>query len=402
MKEDITEKKKMLEELVAAKERAEEMNRAKLSFFTNMSHELRTPFVGILGFAELLEETLTNPEEKDYAAKIVQSSRRLTDTLNKILNLSRLESTGYEVYLSPVNVNELVTEVGALFVQYAKTNNTIIKIETNFDDRKINTDIKLFEEILNNLLNNSVRFTKNGKITIKTEKVVKNKEDFLRLTVSDTGIGVPKEKQEIIWQEFRQASEGFSRSFEGTGLGLTITSKYVELLGGKIELESEENKGTTFKIEIPVVNAEVPGTKNGNDDVRDSRTSDFHLKREVKILFVENDKVASDYVKRVLKNQYNIDVVDNGDEALSIVKKYDYDILLLDINLGRGIDGVELMKTIKKQKKYSSTPMVAVTAFAAESEKNEFLSMGFTHYLSKPFTSSELKKLLVSILAKSI
>lgn len=402
VKEDITEKKKMLEELVAAKEHAEEMNRAKLSFFANMSHELRTPFVGILGFAELLQETLTNPEEKDYAAKIVQSSKRLTDTLNKILNLSRLESTGYEVYLSSVNVNELVTEIGELFVQYAKTNNTIIKIETGFDDKKISTDRKLIEEILNNLLNNSVRFTKNGKITIKTEKVVKNKEDFLRLTVSDTGIGVPKEKQEIIWQEFRQASEGFSRSFEGTGLGLTITSKYVELLGGKIELESEENKGTTFRIEIPVVYAETITSNKENVNIPDSSTSDVQLNQEIKILFVENDRVASDYVKRVLKNQYKIDVVDNGDEALSIIKKNDYDIFLLDINLGRGIDGVELMKTIKKQKKYLNTPIVAVTAFAAESEKNEFLSIGFTHYLSKPFTSSELKELIASILANSI
>ncbi len=396
VKEDVTEKKKMFEELITAKENAEEMNKAKSSFFANMSHELRTPFVGILGFAELLEETLTDPEEKDFAAKIVQSSLRLTDTLNKILNISRLESAFYELNLTPVNINELITDISGLFVQYAKTNNTVIKVETEFIDREIKTDIKLLEEILNNLLNNAVRFTKNGEIKIRSEKI----NSFLRLTVSDTGIGIPEDKQAIIWQEFRQASEGFNRSFEGTGLGLTLTRKYVILLGGTINMESEENKGTIFTIEIPVVFVEEAESKPGNNLKVETKTSDHKYSQKHKILFVDDDLVSCEYVNKVLGNIYKIDFINNGDEALSIVKKNNYDILLLDINLGKGIDGVELMQAIRKLKKYSNTPLVAVTAFAAESDKIEFLSKGFTHYISKPFTSSELKNLISGLLSK--
>ena len=163
-------------------------------------------------------------------------------------------------------------------------------------------------------------------------------------------------------------------------------------------LESEENKGTTFTIDIPVVYAKSVKTKDAESNRKNLSTSEGQFKHKAKILFVDDDKIACYYIKKVLNNLYKLDIVNSGDEALSSVKKNSYDILLIDINLGRGIDGLELMQTIKKLKNYSSTPVVAVTAYASKSDKDEFLSKGFTHYLSKPFTSSELKDLLAEIL----
>ena len=163
-------------------------------------------------------------------------------------------------------------------------------------------------------------------------------------------------------------------------------------------LESEENIGTTFTIDIPVVYAKSVKTKDAESNRKNLSTSESQFKHKTKILFVDDDKIACYYIKKVLNNLYKLDIVNSGDEALSSVKKNSYDILLIDINLGRGIDGLELMQTIKKLKNYSSTPVVAVTAYASKSDKDEFLSKGFTHYLSKPFTSSELKDLLAEIL----
>jgi len=257
IKEDVTDKKKMIEELIKAKENAEEMNKVKSYFFASMSHELRTPFVGILGFAELLEETLTNSEEKEFASQILKSSKRLIQTLNKILDISLLESTEPVLNLTDLDVNELITETGEMFVQYAKVNNTAINIKAEFAGGKIISDKKLLEAILSNLVNNAVKFTHNGIIEITSKKNTVDETDHLEIKVADTGIGIPKEKQAIIWQEFRQVSEGYNRSFEGTGLGLTITKKYIDALSGKIHLESEEGKGSVFTVEFPVTFSKI-------------------------------------------------------------------------------------------------------------------------------------------------
>jgi len=233
------------------------MNKIKSYFFASMSHELRTPFVGILGFAELLEETLTNSEEKEFASQILKSSKRLIQTLNKILDISLLESTEPVLNLTDLDVNELVTETGEMFVQYAKVNNTAINIKAEFAGGKIISDKKLLEAILSNLVNNAVKFTHNGIIEITSKKNTVDETDHLEIKVADTGIGIPREKQAIIWQEFRQVSEGYNRSFEGTGLGLTITKKYIDALSGKIHLESEEGKGSVFTVEFPVTFSKI-------------------------------------------------------------------------------------------------------------------------------------------------
>lgn len=400
IKEDITERKRLTKELVVAKEKAEEMNRVKSFFYANMSHELRTPFVGIVGYSELLVDALKDrPEEKEFAEQILNSSKRLTETLNKILNVTRLEFDKTELNLETININSFIGQIAALFSKLALSNNTTVLTEIDSENINIKSDKKMLEDILNNLVNNAIKFTKNGTITISAHKSKIDGQNLLVLKVADTGVGIPKDKQDIVWLEFRQASEGLNRSFEGTGLGLTITKKYVELLGGTISLQSEEGKGTTFTIELPVKSF---NEKNDNSAAAEQK-SEFPLQEKSdtankpNILYVEDDVVALSFINIILRNHYNVQTAFSAQAALEIVNNKTFDALLLDINLGKGMDGVELMQKIRQIKGFEKLPIVAVTAYAAESDKVEFISKGFTHYLSKPFSSQELKDLLSKI-----
>jgi len=254
VKEDITEKKKMLEELITARDKAEEMNRVKSLFFANMSHELRTPFVAIMGFSELLYETLENPEHKEMAEGIMNTSNRMLATLTKILNLTKSEFEKETALQSEVDMIRLIEDIYRQFSVAAARKNVKLLKSIKFDELIMHTDGNLVSEILNNLINNSLKFTDKGSIEISAQIIQKENKNILELKVSDTGIGIPKDKQDLIWEEFRQASEGTTRTYQGTGLGLTIVRRYAEILGGKTYVESEEMKGATFIVELPLAN----------------------------------------------------------------------------------------------------------------------------------------------------
>ncbi len=399
IKEDVTEQKRLTDELIRAKDKAEEMNRIKSYFFANMSHELRTPFVGIIGFSELLVESLSDPDLKGYAEQILKSAKRLTDTLNKILNITRLEHEKYQPNFTSVDVNKAITELASLYSQAAKVNNSIIKTNLLFENHYIKSDKKLLDEILTNLINNAVKFTNNGRIEITSRSIKTDDKDALEIIVSDTGVGIPQNMQEIIWQEFRQASEGYNRTFEGTGLGLTITKKYVDILGGEISLESELGIGTIFTIHLPIDFSDDEKIKKENiSTTQIPETKSNKMKNsKPKLLYVEDDAVASNFIELILKPEFEIDTALDAKTTLEKVEKNRYDILMLDINLGRGMDGIQLLEKIKMIDYYKNIPVVAVTAYAAHSDKTEFLAKGFTHYISKPFLAAELKSLLAGI-----
>jgi PAS domain S-box-containing protein len=249
---DITDKKKMIDELIAAKEKAEEMNEVKTLFFANMSHELRTPFVGIMGYAELLVDELKDPDQNEMAQGILSTSKRMMDTLTKILTISKLEIKEIEAKKENVNLNELFDSIHTEYFAAANKKNILIEKTVKLEDAVVQSDKSLLFDILHNLVSNAINYTDEGKISISADKKIKSNKEILVINVSDTGIGIPKDKQEIVWQEFRQASEGRTRIYEGTGLGLTIVKKHAELLGGAVSLQSEEGKGSTFSVELPV------------------------------------------------------------------------------------------------------------------------------------------------------
>jgi PAS domain S-box-containing protein len=249
--EDISEKKIAEKQLIASKEKAEEMNRLKGNFLASMSHELRTPLVGILGFAEIFKNELQDPEQLDMAESIYSSGRRLMETLNSILDYSRLEARKIEINKRPVNVSHLVTDAVRSFSNIAEKNNLYLKLKIVDEKTCAELDAHIFNKIIFNLLNNAIKYTKQGGVVVEVNSSTADKNRHSIIKIKDSGIGIQESTQNIIFEEFRQASEGVNRQYEGSGLGLTITKKFTELQGGQIFLESKVGKGSTFILQFP-------------------------------------------------------------------------------------------------------------------------------------------------------
>ncbi|NWF90777.1 MAG: response regulator, partial [Ignavibacteriaceae bacterium] len=351
----------------------------------------------IQGYAELLAESLTDSESLQMVNSIIESSKRLTDTLDKILSLSKLEFEGIQVQKADVNINDLLRECYSLFISLS--NQKGIKFNLKLLDTPISivTDEKLLRGIICNLVNNAIKFTPKGKVELAASIYSSNDSNYLRILVSDTGIGIPKEKQDQIWMAFRQASEGLSRTFEGTGLGLTITRKYVELLGGNILLESEYGKGSSFIVELEVGKNYDQNLENKQIDFPKSEERLNQDIKDGKILYVEDDEYSRDVVVRTLSKLHFVETAASAEKALEMMEREKYDVILIDINLKHGMDGVQLMEKVKKIPYYRGVPLVAVTAYASETDRDEFLSKGFSNYISKPFVLSKLQKYVKEI-----
>ena len=388
--EDITDKKRMIEELILAKEKAEEMNKIKSNFFANMSHELRTPMVGILGFSEMLMgEFKDNLEYFNMVKSINASGQRLLETLNLILNLSKLEAAKVEPNLKVLNIIPSMIESFQFFESAAAKKNLSYLFKFEVDEILCEVDTFLFQSVLNNLINNAIKFTTKGGIKL-TASISNN---YATINVSDTGVGISTEKQNLIWEEFRQASEGYNRSFEGTGLGLTIARRYTELMKGTISVKSNPDGGTTFSIMLPITKIELEPQITLNDAIEITEKIIDPVNAE-HILYVEDDEIAVKYVRTITKNLYKIDNAKDSDEALELLDTNKYKVILMDINLHHGMDGIELSQLIRKMAGYKDIPIIALTAFAMGHEKEEFLSKGMSHYLSKPFSKKQLLDIL--------
>lgn len=402
---DITDRKKAMEDLIEAKNKAEEMSRVKTNFLANMSHELRTPLHGILGFAQILNELTDDLYLKEIANTIHKSGTRLMTTLNQILDLSRIEANKVNINWTKVNINKLIIEIVKLFEQSALNKNLYIETNLPSEDIISETDERILTDILNNLVNNAIKFTNKGGIIIELIK----EDNHFSISIHDTGIGIPESKYELIFQEFRQESEGLSRSFEGSGLGLSLAKKFTELLGGEIKVSSVISKGSTFTVRFPVIenraesqelvqelaisNLQSDEVTEMNEKIKRSKK----VKKMKKVLLVENDIASIELIKLFLKDKYEIDIAFSGVEGLEKVNRTNYDFILMDINLGAGMTGSELTKKIREIKSYKSVPIIAMTAFAMEGDKEEFLKAGCSHYLSKPFSKEELLVLIESI-----
>jgi len=392
---DITERKKAEESLIEGKRKAEESEKVKSNFLANMSHELRTPLNGILGFSEILKEEATDDNSKEMAEIIHNSGIRLLNTLNQILDLSALESSKVNIQILPVNVCKILEESVRLYRGIAEKKGLILNYKCNCKTPTIiYSDENLLNKILNNLLNNAIKFTKKGEVSVKFKKLIYNGSDAVEIKVVDTGIGIPKEYHNIIFEDFKQVSEGLGRSFEGTGLGLTIVRDYVKLLEGKIEVESEPGIGSTFTVTIPSLQSEVNKVTHINMEVNTIKQVSVE---KIDILYVEDDSDSRLIFKAILKDLCNIDFAESGDDAIEMAKNKEYSIIFMDINLGKGIDGIQTTKRLREIPDYKETPIFALTAFAMKGDREEFLEGGCTHYLSKPFKKDDLKNLVLKI-----
>jgi PAS domain S-box-containing protein len=397
---DITKIKKAEEELIKAKEKAEELSRLKSNFLANMSHELRTPMVAILGFAELLSERLTDPEEKEMAETINKGGRRLTNTLNLILELSRVEASKTEVNINPVNISDTTNSIVKLYKQAAVKKN--LKLLSYLNPEVIAlVDISMFEKIVDNLLQNAIKYTNNGEVKVITGYEKTNKDEYTFIIVQDTGIGIPEKMLELIFEPFRQVSEGRSRHYEGMGLGLSITKKYTDLMNGYITVESKLGKGSKFKVMFP--SSRMKMEKENKEKIIENILNVPFAPDESKnatVLVVEDDEMSVDMIKIVIKDFCEYNIVSSGEKALKKVREKKYSIILMDIGL-RGMSGLEAVKKIRKISGYENTPMIAVTAYAMEGDKEKFLKGGCTDYISKPFKIKDFQELIKKYLFSS-
>ena len=396
---DITERKCIETELIAAKNKAEENDRLKTAFLANMSHEIRTPMNGILGFTNLLKSPkLTGEKQQEYISIIEKSGDRLLDIINNIINISRIESGHIETVVSETNVNEQVEFIYNFFKPLAKEKDLQIFFKNSLpnNEAKILTDTDKILAILTNLVNNAIKFTAAGYI----EFGYKKKGNFLEFYVKDTGVGIPQEQVEIIFERFRQGSESLSRNYEGAGLGLSISKAYVKILGGKIWVDvntdnmlpswSDEKRGSTFFFTIPyntVHNEKITEETSRNDVPIENKIGNL------KILIAEDDEISKVLISIVTKDfSREIIIVDNGLEAVKACKyNPDFDLVLMDIKMPV-MDGLEATRQIRQFNK--DLIIIAQTAFAYPDDRERAFDSGCNDLITKPVSKEGLINIL--------
>ena len=395
IKEDITEKKRMLDDLVAAKEKAQESDRLKTAFLQNMSHELRTPLNGILGFSQLLaSDDMDLKSIKEYASYIETSGNRLLRLINNILDVSKIEAGAVEIQKKPFYLNSLVNEVYQSFKIRLKKKGIHLELKKGLPDEKsvIITDEVRLNQIIMNLMDNAFKFTASGKVRLAYEVTDKNE---LLFSVQDTGRGIPPEYQERIFERFYQVDISISRGFEGAGLGLPISRGLVESLGGKMWLQSEPGKGTTFYFTIPYVKNEIKKTVTTNKYLEQK----ISQKQQKTILIVEDDETSFYFLTVLLKKRnYEILHANCGETAVEICQsRADIDLVLMDIKM-IGMNGLEATKKIKAMR--PELPVIAQTAYAFSTDKEMILNAGCDDYITKPIRKQELLKKMDKLLKR--
>ncbi|MCE1189939.1 MAG: PAS domain S-box protein [Ignavibacteria bacterium] len=390
IKTDISDRIIAEKQLIAAKEKAEELAKVKSSILANMSHEIRTPMIAILGYSELLMEEIIDADAARMIEKIYSAGKRLLETLNLILDLSQIEAGKYETHIQEVDFCELIKEISSLYVKNAERKNLQLHVCLPNGVWKIQTDPRIINQILTNLLTNAIKYTDSGKVTVSFIPPDTNSSG-LELVVEDTGMGIPEQFRETIFEEFRQVSEGRGRVFEGIGLGLALTKKFVEKLEGSIRVESEVNVGSRFTVSLPVIKGTfIEETESGvtydvQQDIREP-----HLEGKPNLLIVEDESIVSQLLASYLSENFTYSLAKDAESAQKLLSVMDFDLILMDINLGKGMSGIDLTRILRAKEKYAKLPIIAMTAFAMVGDKEEFLEGGCTDYISKPFSRQEL------------
>ncbi|MGV8121533.1 MAG: PAS domain S-box protein [Candidatus Xenobiia bacterium LiM19] len=385
---DMSERKRFETELITAKEKAENMSRLKSAFLSNMSHEIRTPVHGITGFASLLRDSLKEQDQREMIGLIIKSTERLMSTIDDILDFSRLETRNYTVLPQPVDIIRETRSVLAPLEPLAAEKDLYLTFEASPDSIIVDLDRQAYGKVLTNIVGNAIKFSHSGGVTV----CVSLKDSSCRIRIKDTGVGIPSEYFETIFDEFRQVSEGYSRSHEGSGLGLTITRDLVSLMGGTVYIEeSTINRGTTFAVVLPLLK-----THHLEPDLL-CRKAEIQkpVTEKQRILFVEDDHVNMMLAKQIFKRRdsYHIDFSASAEEGLRNASMNAYKIILLDIGLGGGMNGIDLMKAIKEKTENRKAIFVAVTGFAMKEQRQELKSL-FDDYLSKPYEEEELIEII--------
>ena len=394
---DITERHQILQELAKAKKKAEESDRLKSAFLANMSHEIRTPMNGILGFAQLLEDPdLTAVKQQEYIKIIEKSGLRMLNIINNIVDISKIESGLMEVNPKESNIIEQMEYVYTFFKPEIESKGLQLLLKKTLSTKEaiITTDREKIYAILTNLVKNAIKYTNEGSIVFGCDK----KGDNLEFFVKDTGIGIPKDRQVVIFERFIQADITDKMARQGAGLGLSITKAYVEMLGGKIWVENEEGKGATFYFTIPYSTESKEISINSESVVDDATKNDV---KNLKILIAEDDETSGMLIsifvemfgKEILK-------VRNGFEAVVVCRNNpDTDLILMDIQMPI-MNGYEATRQIRQFNK--DVVIIAQTAFGISGDIEKAIEAGCNDYIAKPIKKDQLLSLIQKYFKKSL
>lgn len=377
LRRDISEQLRYQNELKKAKEKAEESDRLKSAFLSNMSHEIRTPLNAIVGFSAVMVDIDDPQERKKFYSIIESSNKRLLLLIDEVLDLSKIESGTLEFNYTPVKINDLCREILITHQLYAGDASLILELPE--EDICIKTDKNRLTQVISNLINNAVKFTPKGIITLGYRLIT----DFIEFYVEDTGIGIAKDKLNKIFNRFVKV-DNFA---PGSGLGLSICKTIVERLGGDISVTSELGVGSVFSFRIPIQFAEIEHTEIRDQSIS-TATTQYKGKENVTILVAEDIDDNFELIRVMIGSQYRLLHAKDGSQAINLFEKYHPDLILMDIKMPK-INGLEAIRTIRR-KSPSFPPIIAVSAYAYEGDKKELLASGCNDFLTKPLNKDIL------------
>ncbi len=384
----ISERLLLIKDLTNAKEKAEESDRLKSAFLANMSHEIRTPMNGILGFAELLKEPgISGEEHQNFIRIIEKSGAHMLSIINDIVDISKIEAGLMKIEMQESNINEQIEYIYTFFKPEAEAKGIklIFRYSLSSKEAVLKTDREKVHAILTNLVKNAIKYTNEGSIEFGYAK----RDSFLEFYIKDTGIGIPKGRQEAIFERFIQADIDDVKARQGAGLGLAITKSYIEMLGGKLWVDSEEGVGSTFYFTLPYNNDQIKEADYNEFDT--SEKKDVVVK--LKILFAEDDEISDlllDKTLRIFANE--ILKANTGVKAVELCKKNpDIDLILMDIRMPE-MGGYEAIRKIREFNK--DVVIIVQTAYGLSGDSEKAIESGCNDYISKPINKAQLFALI--------
>ena len=392
LESEISDKNRVQEELIIAKEVAENANAAKSNFLANMSHEIRTPMNGIIGMTELALMTNLDNDQQNYLMMVKKSANSLLRIINDVLDYTKIEVGKISLENSQFSLQELIDDTFSLFAVSASQKNINLSVEIDMNlPLQLYGDSLRLKQVLGNLIGNAVKFTERGNVEINV-KLMEETTFYrtLKFTIVDTGIGIPEDKQSLLFERFSQIDSSYAKPFQGTGLGLAISKKLVELMGGDIWLDHSTESGSRFCFTVKLSeNYRQQQNLNAIKNVIDQMPEP--LERKIRILVVEDDEISRHAIVTFLKKQnYDILIAENGLEAIEITENNVVDIILMDVQMPL-LDGFSATKAIRSNEKLNSVPIIAMTAYALTGDREKCLNAGMDDYVSKPINFEEIK-----------